>query len=78
MQRSIHQTVNMQDSNSPTAILSTLDLIDHMLCHHQEQALGLVELTLWHEQQAAALEAERRALAADVTAALATAHRWLR
>ena len=56
--------------NNQSTLLSTLDLIDHMLGHHQEQALELVELALWHEQQAQALEVERYLLVADVTEVL--------
>ncbi len=59
-------------------ILGTLDLVEHMIGHHQDQALELVELALWHEQQAQALEAERRALAADVTEVLRQAEEVLR
>jgi uncharacterized protein (DUF305 family) len=58
-------------------ILSTIDLIDHMVGHHQDQALELVELALWHQQQADALAVERQSLAADVSAALAEAERFL-
>ena len=54
-------------------ILSTIDLIDHMLDHHHDEALALVELARWHQEQAEALATERRTLAADVTAALAEA-----
>lgn len=61
-----------------TAILSTIDLIDHMAAHHQDQFLELVELAQWHAEQAEALAAERRMLAADVTAALAEAEAVLR
>jgi len=60
-----------------TNLLSTLDLIDHMRGHHQEQALELVELALWHSQQAQALAAERRAIAADVTEVLRQAEKVL-
>lgn len=71
------QIVTYQGKASP-AILSTIDLIDHMLGHHHDEVLALVELALWHQEQAEALAAERRALAADVAAALAEAEGLLR
>jgi hypothetical protein len=67
-----------QDSIPSPDILSTIDLIDHMVDHHQDEALALVELAQWHQEQAEALGVERRMLAADVTAALAEAERLLK
>lgn len=58
--------------------LGTIDLIDAMLGHHQDEAFALVELALWHQEQAEALAAERRTLAADVSAVLAEAAAVLR
>lgn len=59
-------------------LTNTIDLIDVMVDHHQETAVELVELALWHEQQAAALVAERHELAVDVTMALREAEALLR
>lgn len=71
------QIFNHRATTSPV-ILSTLDLIEYMAAHHAEQASDLAQLAQWHRQQAHALIAERRTLAADVDAALAEAEGLLR
>ena len=62
-----HQNFNPQGKPAPD-ILSTFELIELMAAHHQDEALSLVELAQWHQEQAEALAAERAALATDVDA----------
>ena len=70
------QFLNPQGQAS-TAILSTIDLIEHMAAHHEEQARECIQRACWHRRQLIALQKERHDLVADVEAVLAEAERWL-